>query len=53
MRTFIRRCSVTCTDAKRARWMALFVEEMAGNIVQHGKPRKSMSASADLRLYVD
>mgnify|MGYP002624020693 CR=1 FL=1 len=48
-----RFCLDHGTDAKRARWMALFVEEMAGNIVQHGKPRKSMSASADLRLYVN
>ncbi len=39
-------------DKVKARWMALFVEEMAGNIVQHGKPPKTGSVSVDYRLFV-
>ena len=40
-------------DQPKARWMALFVEEMAGNIMQHGEPRKSGSICVDYRLFVD
>ena len=40
------------TDLGKARWIALFVEEMAGNILQHGRPRKSGFAGADCRLFV-
>ena len=40
------------TDEKKARWMALYVEELAGNIIQHGKPRKSGSSSVDCRIFV-
>ncbi len=40
------------TDTAKARWMALFVEEMAGNIMQHGKPSGTDSVCVDYRLFV-
>lgn len=39
-------------DAKGSRMMALFVEEMAGNIVAHGKPRKG-GVCVDYRLFAN
>lgn len=39
-------------DGPKARWMALFVEEMAGNIVQHGKPLNPGAVCVDYRLFV-
>ena len=38
-------------DEKQSRLMALFVEEMAGNIVIHGKPKNKGSVCVDYRLY--
>lgn len=40
------------SDKEKARWMALFVEEMAGNIVQHGKTSGTDSVCVDYRLFV-
>ena len=37
----------------KAKYMALFVEEMAGNILQHGKARKKDGAFVDYRLSAD
>ena len=45
-------CLVHGADTQKARWMMLFVEEMAGNIILHGKPHKSASAAVDCRLFV-
>ncbi|MCR5106881.1 MAG: ATP-binding protein [Lachnospiraceae bacterium] len=39
-------------DKTKARWMALFVEEMAGNIVKHGKPRRKGSICVDYKLVI-
>ena len=36
----------------KAMLTALFIEEMAGNIIQHGKTRGRQAASADFRLYI-
>ena len=38
---------------REAGLMALFVEEMAGNILSHGKPRQKGGVSVDYRLYTD
>ncbi len=40
-------------DKLKAAWMALFVEEMAGNIIQHGKPHKAGSVCVDYRLFAN
>ena len=40
-------------DKKHAFKMSLFVEEMAGNIVRHGKARNNASICADYRLYTN
>ena len=48
-----RFCLDHGADPSRARWMALFVEEMAGNIVQHGRPLKGGGIRADYRLFTD
>ena len=40
-------------DGARAGWMALFVEEMAGNIFHHGKTRGGTPIRVDYRLFVD
>ena len=40
-------------DEKLARWMALFVEELAGNILQHGVPRKVGGVCVDYRIFVN
>ena len=39
-------------DPKRALYAALFIEEMAGNVVLHGKRRGSSPISADFRLFI-
>ena len=44
-------CLAHGTDAKKANLMALFVEEMAGNIVRHGNPRGRNGICVDFRLY--
>lgn len=51
-----RFCLDHGVDGKLARWMALFVEEMAGNILQHGVPHKSGDAGeacVDYRIFVN
>ena len=40
-------------DAHHRRLMALFVEEMAGNIISHGKSREKDGVCADFRLFAD
>ena len=40
-------------DERQANLMALFVEEMAGNIVKHGKPRNRGDVCVDYRIYAD
>ena len=47
-----RFCLEHGTDPSRARMMSLFVEEMAGNIVQYGKPLKG-PVRVDFRLHAD
>ena len=47
-----RFCLEHGADPSRARMMSLFVEEMAGNIVQYGKPLKG-SVRVDYRLFAD
>ena len=47
-----RFCLEHGADANKAKWMALFVEEMAGNIFRHGKPRRRGFAGVDCRLFV-
>ena len=46
-------CRSHHVDARRANLMALFVEEMAGNIVRHGKARNKNGVLADYRLFAD
>lgn len=48
-----RFCLNHGSDEKLAKWMALFVEEMAGNILLHGVPRKANDVSVDYRLFVN
>ena len=36
---------------QEARWISLFVEEMGGNIILHGKPRGRDRVYVDLRIY--
>ncbi|MBQ3476895.1 MAG: hypothetical protein IJH25_01825 [Clostridia bacterium] len=48
-----RFCLEHGADEKLARWMALFVEEMAGNILQHGAPRKAGVVCVDYRIFVN
>ena len=47
-----RFCLEHGADPSRARLMSLFVEEMAGNIVQYGKPLKGL-VRVDYRLFAD
>lgn len=46
-------CREHGVDGRRSRLMALFVEEMAGNIVSHGKPRNKGGVCVDYRLFAD
>lgn len=46
-------CLCHGANRRQANLMALFVEEMAGNIVRHGKPRGHGGVCVDYRLYVD
>ena len=39
-------------DAKNAARMALFMEEMAGNIIEHGNPDARKASGAEYRLFV-
>jgi len=48
-----RFCLDHGVDEKQARWMALFVEEMAGNILQHGVPRNAGGVCVDYRIFVN
>ena len=45
-------CAKHGTDRRTAVRMALFTEELGGNIVRYGKPRGGRALSADLRLFV-
>ena len=45
-------CLIQGTDAKSATRMALFMEEMGGNIVQHGNPDARKTSGAEYRLFV-
>ena len=51
------RTAVFCRNhginARQSNLMALFVEEMAGNIVKHGKARSKNGLCADYRLFAD
>ncbi len=40
-------------DKAKANHMACFVEEMAGNIIKHGKPKAGKTAKVEYRLFVD
>ncbi len=46
-------CSRHNMDKRRINLMSLFVEEMAGNIVKHGKPRNRSGLYVDYRLYAN
>ena len=50
-----RRAEALCVsqgiEAGKARLIALFTEEMAGNIVRHGTPRNRLGVCADCRIY--
>ena len=46
-------CRAHGASGRDANMMALFVEEMAGNIVRHGKPRNKGGVCADYRLYAN
>ncbi len=46
-------CRAHGVDERKSNMMALFVEEMAGNIVAHGKPRGKRGVCADYRLHAD
>ena len=46
-------CRAHGTDGRTAHMMALFVEEMAGNIVSHGRPRGRDGVCVDYRLFAD
>ena len=41
-----------CAD-KKAKNMACFVEEMAGNIILHGKTKAKIKVKVDFRLHAD
>lgn len=45
-------CRAHGVDERRSSLMALFVEEMAGNIVSHGKPRRG-NVCVDYRLFAN
>ena len=47
-----RFCLDKGIGTEKALLTALFIEEMAGNIIQHGKPRGANKANADFRLYI-
>ena len=47
-----RFCLDRGLTAEKANLMALFAEEMAGNVVRHGKPRGRRKVVVDFRLYV-
>ena len=40
-------------DEKRALYSALFIEEMAGNVVLHGKKKRFNSVCCDFRLFIN
>lgn len=44
-------CLLHGVDRKSSSLMALFVEEMAGNVVKHGKPRNRNGICVDYRLF--
>ena len=46
-------CKAHGCDEKKSRNMACFVEEMAGNIIIHGKTKSSRTVKVDFRLHVD
>ena len=48
-----RFCLSHGMKSTEARWMALFVEEMAGNIFRHGKTKTGRAIRVDFRLFVD
>lgn len=43
-------CIAHGVDKRGANMVALFVEEMGGNIIRHGKPRRGGSVCADYRI---
>lgn len=45
-------CLIQGTDAKSATRMSLFMEEMGGNILQHGSPDAGKASGAEYRLFV-
>ena len=48
-----RFCLSHGMKSTEARWMALFIEEMAGNIFRHGKTKNGRAIRVDYRLFVD
>ncbi|MBO5503148.1 MAG: ATP-binding protein [Lachnospiraceae bacterium] len=48
-----RFCTEHGADRRTALRMALFAEEMGGNIIRHGRPRGGRTVSADIRLFVN
>ena len=45
-------CLAHGADETKAFMMALYVEEMAGNTIRHGKPRSGKNVSVDFRVYI-
>ena len=43
-------CIAHGVDKRGANMVALFVEEMGGNIIRHGRPRRGGSVCADYRI---
>ncbi len=46
-------CAGHGISPEKSKMMGLFVEEMAGNIIEHGKPIKKDDLGIDYRLYAD
>ena len=46
-------CLAHNIDPKEAKHMAYFVEEMAGNVIAHGKPKGNGTAMVEYRLFAN
>ncbi len=48
-----RFCIEHGIEARKAKWIALCIEEIGGNIIKHGKPVKGKTILAEYRLFTD
>ncbi len=46
-------CTEHGIDERKAKWISLFIEEIGGNIIRHGKPVKGKTILAEYRLFTD